>query len=81
MSRELFDRETLLDLSVNFIPLAILAFFFGLYFVVNPWGFDPLFSTLQFGIIGTILIALLILTYVSGKAVERDARRFGGDEH
>ncbi|WP_256390723.1 DUF6684 family protein [Natronoarchaeum rubrum] len=81
MSREPFDREALLDLSVNIIPLGILVFFSGLYIFANPWGFDPVFSTLQFSIMGLILIALLVLTYISGKAVERDERRYGEDEH
>lgn len=81
MSRELFDRETLLDLTVNFIPLAILGFFFLLYVFVNPWGFDPLYSTLQFGIILGIFALLCVLTYFSGKAIEGDERRFGGEEH
>jgi small neutral amino acid transporter SnatA (MarC family) len=80
MSREIIDRETILDLTVNFIPLGILVFFFGLYLVVNPWGFDPVFSTIQFAIIGGIAVALTILTYVSGKAVARDEKRFG-EEH
>ncbi|WP_370518672.1 DUF6684 family protein [Natronomonas sp. CBA1123] len=31
MSNRTFDRETLLDLSVNVIPLAILAFFVIVY--------------------------------------------------
>lgn len=81
MSRELFDRETMLDLSVNIIPLGILVFFFGLYIFANPWGFDAVFSTIQFSIMGLILIALLVVTYLSGKAVERDERRFGEEEH
>lgn len=77
MSREIFDRETLLDLTVNFIPLGILVFFFGLYLAVNPWGFDPLYSTLQFGIIGGMLVLLALLTYYSGKAIKTDAIEAG----
>jgi len=81
MSRELFDRDAILDLSVNIIPLGILVFFFGLYIFASPWDFDPVFSTIQFSIMGLILIALLVLTYLSGKAVERDERRYGEEEH
>ena len=77
MSRELFDRETILDLTVNFIPLGILGFFFALYLLRNPWGFDALYSTLQFGIIGGMFVMLTLLTYVSGKAIESDAREAG----
>lgn len=81
MSREVFDRETLLDLTVNFIPLGILAFFFLMYLIADPWGFDPLYSTIAFAIIGVTFIALAILTYLSGKAIEGDERRFGGEGH
>lgn len=81
MSRELFDRDTLLDLTVNFIPLGILGVFIALYIVFDPWGWDPLFSTLQFGLITITFVALAVLTYLSGKAIEGDERRFGGGEH
>ncbi|QSG02140.1 DUF6684 family protein [Natranaeroarchaeum sulfidigenes] len=81
MSREIFDRDTLLDLTVNFIPLGILALFIALYVVFNPWGWDPLFSTLQFGLITITFVLLAVLTYLSGKAIEGDERRFGGGEH
>ncbi|ERH01551.1 MAG: hypothetical protein J07HN6_01105 [Halonotius sp. J07HN6] len=40
MERELFDRDTLLDLVVNFIPLGIILFFVGVYLFRQPWGFD-----------------------------------------
>ncbi len=81
MSREIFDRDTLLDLTVNFIPLGILALFIALYVAFNPWGWDPLFSTLQFGLITITFVLLAVLTYLSGKAIEGDERRFGGGEH
>ncbi len=81
MSREIFDRDTLLDLTVNFIPLGILALFVGMYIILNPWGWDSLFSTLQFGLITLMFIALGVLTYLSGKAIETDEERFGGEEH
>ncbi len=81
MSREIFDRETLLDLTVNFIPLGILGAFIALYVVFNPWGWDALFSTLQFGLIIITFVLLSVLTYLSAKAIESDERRFGGDKH
>jgi hypothetical protein len=66
---KVFDRETLLDLTVNVIPLGILAFFFVAFAVVQPWGFDPLVSGLQFAIVGVTAALLTILTYYAGKAV------------
>lgn len=69
MAEKTFDRETLLDLTVNVIPLFILAFFFVAYIVFNPFGFDSVISSIQLGIIGVSALGLLVLTYYSGKAV------------
>jgi len=69
MAEKIFDRKTLLDLTVNVVPLGILAFFFVAFAVVDPWGFSPLISTLQFAIIGVTALLLVILTYYAGKAV------------
>lgn len=64
-----FDRETLLDLVVNAVPLVILAFFILLFVVVNPFNADPVATALQLTIVGVTLLALLVLTYYSGKAI------------
>lgn len=37
MSARLFDRDTILDITVNLVPLAILGFFFVVFMVLNPW--------------------------------------------
>ena len=70
-----FDRETLLDLTVNVVPLAILLFFVVLFGAVNPFGFDSVISTLQFGIVIISAILLTILTYYSGLAVQNAEER------
>jgi ABC-type tungstate transport system substrate-binding protein len=49
------------------------------YAVVNPFGWDSVVSTLQFGIIGVTTILLTILTYYAGRAVE-DAEKGTGHE-
>jgi hypothetical protein len=69
MSEKVFDRETLLDLTVNFIPLGILIFFIGAFALFAPWGVDPLVTGLQFAIVGVTAILLVILTYYAGKAI------------
>lgn len=69
MSEKVFDRETLLDLTVNVIPLGILLFFVAAFVVVAPWGVDPLISSLQFGIVGGMAVLLVVLTYVAGKVI------------
>ncbi|MFC7138882.1 DUF6684 family protein [Halosimplex aquaticum] len=69
MTEKVFDRETLLDLTVNFIPLGILIFFIGAFALFAPWGVDPLISSLQFTIVGGTAVLLIILTYYAGKAI------------
>jgi hypothetical protein len=69
MSPKTFDRETMLDLTVNIIPLGIVLFFIVAFALVNPFGWDPVVSTLQFAIMGVTAILLTILTYVAGKAI------------
>lgn len=69
MSSETFDRETLLDLVVNAIPLAMMAFFVILFAVFNPFGADLANQALQFSIVIITFGALFILTYYSGRAI------------
>ncbi|WP_435126791.1 DUF6684 family protein [Halobaculum sp. D14] len=71
----IFDRDTLLDLTVNAIPLGIILFFVAVFLALDPWGgMDTLGKVLQMGLLAFPFVALAILTYVSGKAV-------AGDEH
>jgi membrane protein implicated in regulation of membrane protease activity len=65
-----FEKETLLDLTVNVIPLGIILFFIGAFALVNPFGLDPVFSGMQFALMGSMFVLLAVLTYYAGKAVE-----------
>ncbi|WP_236044704.1 DUF6684 family protein [Haloarcula nitratireducens] len=65
-----FERDTLLDLTVNVIPLGIMVFFIGLFLVVPAFGTNVLFSTLQFLLIFVHVVLLAILTYYAGRAIE-----------
>lgn len=69
MANRIFDKDTLLDLTVNIIPLFIILFFVVVFAVVNPWGFDPLGSGLQYALLIAPFVALAVLTYLSGKAI------------
>jgi hypothetical protein len=69
MATETFDRETLLDLVVNVIPLFIILFFTVAFVLFNPFGFEPLASGIQFGLLVAPFVLLAILTYISGKAI------------
>jgi hypothetical protein len=75
METKIFDKETILDLMVNFIPLGIIFFFIAVFALVDPWGFDPMASGLMFAIMGIMFVALAILTYVSAKAIAGDEKR------
>jgi archaellum biogenesis protein FlaJ (TadC family) len=71
MAEKVFDRDTLLDLTVNFIPLGILALFFVAFVVFTPFGFDSVITTIQLAIIAVSALGLLALTYYSGMAVSK----------
>jgi len=78
MTSSVFDRETMLDLLVNVIPLGILLFFIGLFVVANPFGGNPVYTYLQFAIVGLTFVLLVILTFFSARAVATDERRIEG---
>lgn len=71
MAEKVFDRETLLDLTVNVIPLGILLFFVAAFVVVSPWGFDSVISSVQLAIVGSFAVLLTLLTYYAGKAISK----------
>ncbi|WP_253736254.1 DUF6684 family protein [Halohasta salina] len=75
MEAKIFDRETILDLVVNFIPLGIILFFIGAFAVFAPWGFEPMASGLMFAIMVVMFLALAVLTYLSAKAIAGDEKR------
>ena len=76
MTDEIFDRETMLDLVVNFIPLFIILFFTIGFLFFNPFGFDSLNSGIQFGLLIAPFILLAILTYISGKAIAGSEKNY-----
>ena len=71
MSEKVFDRETLLDLTVNVIPFGILVIFFAAYLLFNPFEGDILITAIQLAIVGVSALGLMILTYYSGAAVSK----------
>lgn len=69
MATKVFDRDTLLDLTVNFIPLFIILFFIVGYVVYNPFGVDSVARILQYVLLLAFFVLLALLTYLSGKAI------------
>jgi Na+-transporting methylmalonyl-CoA/oxaloacetate decarboxylase gamma subunit len=80
MDSSVFDRETLLDLSVNIIPLGIMAFFIVLFALASSFKFDPVIVTIQMGIIIIPLVGLAVLTYYSGRAIAKDEKKIEAGE-
>lgn len=74
METKIFDRETMLDLVVNFIPLGIILFFITVFVVVTPWGFDVRTSGVMLGLMIVPFVALAVLTYLSAKAIAGDEK-------
>jgi len=76
MASDIFDRETMLDLTVNFIPLFIILFFIVGFAVFAPFGFEPasLGTIMQYVLLLFPFVALAVLTYFSAKVIVRDER-------
>lgn len=79
MSSSTFDRETLLDLVVNAIPLGIILFFIVVFVVLNPFGSAPVQTALQFTIMIAMFVGLGLLTYISGRAISNAEKEL--EEH
>lgn len=67
--RDWADIETLLDVTVNLIPMGILLFFVVLYTVFRPWEWNlGIFVLMHFLTVFPFLL-LALLTYVSARAI------------
>lgn len=66
-----FERETLLDLTVNVIPMGIILFFVAGFGLVPSFGVDPVMTTVQYSLLVVPFLGLAVLTYYAGKAIER----------
>lgn len=61
--------ETLLDVTVNLIPMGILLFFIGLYTLFRPWEWNPTMFVLMHLLTVLPFVLLALLTYVSARAI------------
>jgi hypothetical protein len=70
MPRETWDRETLLDVIVNVVPIGILLVFIALFMVVTPWGLDLTPASLvQFGLAVSMIVLLVYVTYLTAERI------------
>jgi hypothetical protein len=67
-----FESETLLDLTVNVIPLGIMVFFIGLFAILPAFGVEPVITTIQFALIAVPFVGLALVSYYAGKAIQAD---------
>ena len=70
MSSTIWNTDTLLDVSVNLIPLFIIGIFVVAFLVFDPWDGPALAKYLQLGILIHTGISLAILTYLAAVRIE-----------
>ncbi|MFB6164852.1 MAG: DUF6684 family protein [Haloarculaceae archaeon] len=64
-----FDRDTLLDLTVNVVPLVILVFFLLLFAIVQAWQWNAFMFVVSQGLLIVPFVLLSLLTYVAARAI------------
>lgn len=66
MANSEFDRETLLDISVNIVPLVIILFFAGLL-VAAPFPSNLFVEAIALGLHVVPFVLLALLTYIAAQ--------------
>lgn len=70
MAHSVFNRDTLLDISVNIVPLVIIAFFVGVLLLLPPWEPSLFVMVIALGLHVVPFVLLALLTYVSALMIE-----------
>lgn len=65
MAISVFDREKILDISVNIIPLFIIVFFLVLLLITSPWPADFLMTAVAVGLHVVPFVGLVLITYIA----------------
>lgn len=65
-----FERDAILDITVNIIPLSVIVFFALVFAFFPVFGTDPVMIALQFSLLLAPFTFLAIITYYSAKAIE-----------
>lgn len=65
------NKETVLDVVVNLIPMAVLGFFAVLFLVDTQWRTDPFTLFLTVGLVLFPLVLMGLLTYEAAVAIEQ----------
>ena len=66
-----FEKDVLIDIAVNIIPLVIILVFAVVFVFYDPWSTDNLFSrVLQYALLVLPFVGLAFLTYVAARRIE-----------
>ena len=65
MADSVFDRETILDISVNIIPMVILLFFIIYTLIWSPYPTNWFMEYIALGLHIIPFVGLALLTYVA----------------
>ena len=69
MAYRVFERETLLDISVNIIPIAILIVFTAMVLFTDPWGFEITTEVIALGLHLIPIVSLALVTYIGARYI------------
>jgi ABC-type spermidine/putrescine transport system permease subunit II len=64
------DQETLIDLLVNVIPMAVILFFLAYFTLVYRWPLDPFTIVVGHMLLVIPLVLLGVLSFVAGRAIQ-----------
>ncbi len=69
-----FDRETMLNLAVNMVPLGIILFFIVLFLATDPFGSDAVAVFHSQLLLVVPFVVLAFFTYLSGRIIGETER-------
>ena len=69
MVYRVFEKETLLDISVNIIPIIILIVFTGMVLLTEPWEFDITIEIIALGLHLIPIVSLAFVTYIAARII------------
>ena len=69
MAYRVFEKETLLDISVNIIPIVILVIFIGMLLFTEPWPFNAVIEVVSLGLHLVPIVGLAIVTYIAARYI------------
>lgn len=69
MANSVFDRETLLDISVNLIPMAMILFFVALLLFGSTYEPNLFVEIIALGLHVVPFVSLALLTYIAARYI------------